>query len=91
MRWSYRRLTILFILFLLAYMMVDNPLMDSYIVKLKADALEVTSQADPLYLEIVTKKKDYEQEAIDARIDPVWKKCRGFPAGASMLRLPMKR
>lgn len=78
MKWSYRQLAIVFILFLVGILLVDNPLTDTYIAKLKADALTVSTTEDPLYLEIVAKKKVYETAPIDARIDPVWKKMPGL-------------
>lgn len=78
MKWSYRQLTTLFILFLFAFFMVENPLTDLYIAKLKADAVTVSNIRDSLYYEIDEKKEEYDKKPIDAKIDPVWKKMPGL-------------
>ncbi len=78
MKSTHRHLTIVLISLLVGIVLVDNPLTELYIAKLKADAVPVTSVEDSLYMEIVAKKAQYEKEPIDARIDPVWKKMPGL-------------
>ena len=55
MKSTHRHLTIVLISLLVGIVLVDNPLTESYIAKLKADAVPVTSVEDSLYMAICQK------------------------------------
>ncbi|WP_100373158.1 polysaccharide deacetylase family protein [Bacillus sp. FJAT-45037] len=57
---------------------VQNPFSLQYINELKQDSQMVMKLQDPLYEEIIAKKDGYEELAIDARLDPVWKAVPGY-------------
>lgn len=63
---------------LLGFLLVNNPLTDQYLVKLKGDTITTSKKIDPLYEEISTKAKEYEKPPIDAKIDSVWKAVSGY-------------
>lgn len=65
-------------LFIVSYQFLDNPYSSSYIDSLRNEtALTVSSNA-PLMAEIKQKAHQYEEEPIDAVIDPVWKAIPGY-------------
>lgn len=75
---SYQRITTLIIITLFVFVIVQNPLTDQYVDKLKADAVIVSSSTDPLLVEIQQKAQEYEIPPDDAKIDKVWKKMPGY-------------
>ena len=64
--------------FLIAFMVVSNPLTNEYISELKMSSVMVMKQSDSLYNEIVMKADQYTIPAIDAKIDPIWKAIPGY-------------
>jgi len=64
--------------FLIAFMVVSNPLTNEYISEVKMSSVMVTEQGDSLYNEIVMKADQYTIPAIDAKIDPIWKAIPGY-------------
>ena len=64
--------------FLIAFMVVSNPLTNEYISEVKMSSVMVTKQGDSLYNEIVMKADQYTIPAIDAKIDPIWKAIPGY-------------
>ncbi|WP_428908616.1 polysaccharide deacetylase family protein [Niallia sp. Krafla_26] len=65
-------------IFLLAFMIVNNPLSTVYITSMKEDSVLVTKSYDPLYDEIESKANDFKVEASDAKIDQIWKALPGY-------------
>lgn len=66
-----------FILFL-SIGAVQNPFSMKYIHSLKNESEMVLKRQDTLYESIVKQAQDYEESAIDARIDRVWKAVPGY-------------
>lgn len=66
------------IIFIVAYVFVNNPLTSQYVIGLKAGSVSVSKQNDPLYNEIVSKAGDYYIAPQDAKIDRVWKAMPGL-------------
>ena len=64
--------------FLIAFMVVSNPLTNEYISEVKMSSVMVMKQGDSLYNEIVMKADQYTIPAIDAKIDPIWKAIPGY-------------
>ncbi|PLS16724.1 hypothetical protein CVD28_16750 [Bacillus sp. M6-12] len=60
-----------------SYALVQSPFVEQYITEIKDRPMEAASQKDPLFAEINSKAKEYEQAPTDARIDPVWKTIPG--------------
>lgn len=65
-------------LFILSYQFLDNPYTSTYLEALKNENTRTVSTNDPLYAEIKQKAHLYEDEAVDAVIDPVWKAIPGY-------------
>ncbi|WP_280768931.1 polysaccharide deacetylase family protein [Salipaludibacillus daqingensis] len=68
-------------LFLLVMMTLStglNPITNSYIIELKGQAEDVMKEENPLYMEILRQKQKYDEAAIDAKVDPVWKAIPGY-------------
>ncbi|WP_368504092.1 polysaccharide deacetylase family protein [Alkalihalophilus sp. As8PL] len=65
-------------LLVISFGAVQNPFSLQYINELKQESQMVMKEQDPLHEEILAKKEGYEQAAIDARIDPVWKAVPGY-------------
>ena len=65
-------------LFLIAFMVVSNPLTNEYISEVKMSSVMVMKQGDSLYNEIAMKADQYNIPAIDAKIDPIWKAIPGY-------------
>ncbi|BAB06125.1 polysaccharide deacetylase family protein [Halalkalibacterium halodurans] len=66
------------IILLMTYGAVQNPFSSQYIGQLKEEALPVAKMTDSLYEEIKDRAPEYEQPAIDAKIDRVWKAIPGY-------------
>jgi peptidoglycan-N-acetylglucosamine deacetylase len=62
--------TILFVIY--------NPISDQYTAFLKTESVQVGKHSNPLLEEIIRKSKIYQEPAIDAIIDPVWKATPGY-------------
>lgn len=65
-------------LMVISFGAVQNPFSLQYINELKQDTTMVMKQQDPLYEEIELNKEQFEEDAIDARVDPVWKALPGY-------------
>lgn len=65
-------------LFFVSYQFLDNSYSSTYLETLTNDSVYTASPADPLYQEIKRKAHLYEEKAIDAVIDPVWKAIPGY-------------
>lgn len=61
-----------------AWLLVSNPFSDQYLSYLKAESIPVSVNEDPLHREIVEKAAKYEEDPIDAKMDPVWKAIPGY-------------
>lgn len=57
---------------------VQNPFSIAYIDSLKNESLTVMKRQDTLFEQIEQKAQEYEEQAIDARIDRVWKAVPGY-------------
>lgn len=77
-KFTYQKITTLFMIGLFAFLIVKNPLSDAYVEKLRSDAVPVTAMKDNLLMEIEEKSSEYEIDAQDAKIDKVWKKIPGY-------------
>ncbi len=64
--------------FLIAFMVVSNPLTNEYISEVKMSSVMVMKQGDSLYNELAMKADQYTIPAIDAKIDPIWKAIPGY-------------
>lgn len=73
-----KRLSILVMIFLVAWIAVSNPAVNKYISNLQGSALPVSKQTNPLYQNIVKNAPTYEIQPSDAKIDPVWKAMPGY-------------
>ena len=66
------------IMFVIAYLIVNNPLTMEFISSTKGDTVTVVKQTDLLYDEIEKKANEYHVPASDAKIDPIWKAIPGY-------------
>ncbi|WP_338469806.1 polysaccharide deacetylase family protein [Niallia sp. XMNu-256] len=66
------------ILFIMAFLIVNNPLSKEYIGQIKGDVVFVGKNKNPLYHEIEMKASEYKIAASDAKIDPIWKALPGY-------------
>ena len=64
--------------FLIAFMLVSNPLTNEYISEVKMSSVMVMKQGDSLYNELARNAAQYNIPAIDAKIDPIWKAIPGY-------------
>ncbi len=62
----------------IAFSAIQNPFSLQYIDDIKQDSVTVSKEQDPLYTEIVSRADSYNEPAIDARIDRVWKAVPGY-------------
>ncbi len=65
-------------MFVIAYLIVNNPLTMEFISSTKGDTVTVVKQTDLLYDEIEKKANEYHVPASDAKIDPIWKAIPGY-------------
>lgn len=77
-KFTYQKISTLFMIGLFAVLIVKNPLSDAYVEKLRSDAVPVAAMKDNLLMEIEEKSNEYEIYAQDAKIDKVWKKMPGY-------------
>ncbi|WAA13557.1 polysaccharide deacetylase family protein [Fervidibacillus halotolerans] len=75
---SFKRPIILITIMIFGYFIVQNPLSELYVEKLRTEAITATAIKDSLYMEIEQRRKEYEKEPENARIDKVWKKIPGY-------------
>ena len=73
-----RKLILISVLLIAAWIIVNNPFSHTYVSGLKTNAIEVTGKKNSLMSEIEMKAREYEIEPIDARKDPVWKVVPGY-------------
>ncbi|GAE29297.1 polysaccharide deacetylase family protein [Alkalihalobacillus hemicellulosilyticus] len=66
------------IVVLISFSFVQNPFSTHYLHTLKYESEAVLNEQDPLYKQIMVSAKEYEEPAIDARIDRVWKAVPGY-------------
>ncbi len=66
------------VIFVMAFMVVSNPLTTVFISKIKGNSLEVSIKKDSLYHEIVLNSEKYKIPASDAKIDRIWKALPGY-------------
>ncbi|KAB2337559.1 polysaccharide deacetylase family protein [Cytobacillus depressus] len=66
------------LIFILAFLFVNNPLTNEYVSGLKSEYIPVTNQKDPLFKEIASRAVDYYIPPQDAKIDRVWKAIPGL-------------
>ncbi|MDP4171280.1 MAG: hypothetical protein Q8906_11775, partial [Bacillota bacterium] len=66
------------ILALAAWFSVSNPLVASYIGKMKMGAVPALKQEDPLVQQIRKNAPKYEIPPSDAKLDPIWKAIPGY-------------
>lgn len=67
----------LVIFLMMAWVLVNNPLSNTYVSTLQSDSIVVTVNNE-LYNTIKEKAKEYQKDPVDARIDPVWKAIPGL-------------
>ncbi|MGA9227549.1 MAG: hypothetical protein WB217_14490, partial [Mesobacillus sp.] len=72
-----RKIMLISILMIGAWLSVNNPYSNTYVAHLKTDAVPVSGQGHSLIKEIEEKAKEYEVEPSNARKDPVWKAIPG--------------
>lgn len=68
-------------LFLLVTMTLStgfNPITNNYIIELRGQAEEVLKEESPLYMEILRQKQEFDEDPVDAKVDPVWKAIPGY-------------
>lgn len=73
-----KRIGILILICLTAWISVNNPVVNPYMVNLKKLAYPAVNHSDPLYESIMEKASTYEKPASDAKIDRVWKALPGY-------------
>jgi len=68
----------LFLLISMTFSTGLNPITNNYIIELRGQAEEVLKEESPLYMEILRQKQKFDEEPVDAKIDPVWKAIPGY-------------
>src|SRR5690554_3660392 len=66
------------LILLISFSSVNHPITTSYIYELRSQAVNVMKQEDPLYMEIISKQKEYNKEPRDAIIHKVWHAIPGY-------------
>jgi probable sporulation protein (polysaccharide deacetylase family) len=74
----YTHYILFIVIFLFAWIAVNQPFVNQYIVTLREKSIEASKINDKLYLEIETKAKQYEIPPQNAVIDRVWKAIPGY-------------
>jgi probable sporulation protein (polysaccharide deacetylase family) len=69
---------ILIVICLAAWFLVNNSIVNKYVVSLKKSSLPVEKQSDPLYQSIIKTASTYEIPPSDATVDRVWKAIPGY-------------
>ncbi|WP_445506095.1 polysaccharide deacetylase family protein [Niallia sp. 03190] len=65
-------------LLLVSWIIVNNPLSNTYVASLKSNSVLVGANKNELYEEISKKADDFRIEPEDAKLDPVWKAIPGI-------------
>jgi peptidoglycan-N-acetylglucosamine deacetylase len=73
-----KRVSLILIICLAAWVAVNNPFVNKYLSTLKPAEQPALKETDELYQEIVKQSSTYEQPASDAKIDRVWKAMPGY-------------
>lgn len=73
-----KKLSLIVCLLIVAWVSVNNPLVDTYVASLKGNAVTVAKQDNPLYQSIVKNASTYEIPPSNAKIDEVWKAIPGY-------------
>ncbi|WP_445488177.1 polysaccharide deacetylase family protein [Niallia sp. 03133] len=73
-----RKMIPLICILLISWVIVNNPLSNTYVDRLKEKNVAVGANKNALYEEINEKANDYRIEPEDAKIDPVWKAIPGI-------------
>lgn len=73
-----KKLSLIVILFVIAWISVNNPVVNTYVASLQENALPAGKQEDPLYQTIIKNAPTYNIPASDAKIDRVWKAIPGY-------------
>jgi probable sporulation protein (polysaccharide deacetylase family) len=73
-----RKLMMIFVLLMGAWVSINNPYTNTYVTNLKTENLPASGQSNSLLMEIETKAKEYQVAPINAKIDPVWKAIPGY-------------
>ncbi|WP_416150902.1 polysaccharide deacetylase family protein [Salipaludibacillus sp. HK11] len=68
----------LFIMLLMTLSIGLNPITNSFMVEFRGQAEQVMKEESPLYMEILRQKQKFDEDPIDAKIDPVWKAIPGY-------------
>lgn len=69
---------IIVVIFLVAWIAVNNPFVNKYVTSIKDSALPAVKQTDPLYQSIKKNASTYEIPPSDARVDKIWKAIPGY-------------
>lgn len=67
-----------FLLVVLTLASIQNPVTGGFMNEMAEHAETVMKEESPLYMEILRKKQTYDEPAVDAVIDPVWKAVPGY-------------
>lgn len=73
-----KRVSLILLICLTAWVAVNNPFVNKYLSTLKPAEQPAIKEADDLYQEIVKQTPTYEKPASDAKIDRVWKAMPGY-------------
>jgi peptidoglycan-N-acetylglucosamine deacetylase len=73
-----KRLLFIAIILSGAWLLVNNPYSQHYLISLKMESVAVSGQENHLYREIESKAANYEVKPLDAKVDPVWKAIPGY-------------
>ncbi|WHY02384.1 polysaccharide deacetylase family protein [Neobacillus sp. DY30] len=73
-----KKLSLIACLLIVAWVSVNNSLVDTYVASLKENAVPVGKQENPLYQSIIKNASTYEIPPSNAKIDQVWKAIPGY-------------
>lgn len=73
-----KKLAVIGVLLICAWVFVNNPYSNTYISFLKTEALPVGGSSNSLLEIIKSESINYEVEPSDARVDPIWKSVPGY-------------
>lgn len=73
-----KKLIFVVILFVVAWISVNNPVVNTYVASLQENTMTAGKQEDPLYQTIIKNAQTYEIPPSDAKIDRVWKAIPGY-------------
>jgi len=73
-----KKASIIIVFVLIAWISVNNPVVNKYVVTLKETSIPVVKQSEPLYQSIIKNASTYETPASNAKVDPIWKAIPGY-------------